>query len=137
MLTYNELLSGYYIFSCLYDQIVSMFLSESLLFFFLLANISSILDLLCYIFFSWHRNVGLAPGKSISFVGASKGALMKGGYAGANQSRMAMSKNMMILPEAKQVEKMTISSAKTITQVLFFRILNLFENDAGKNLIEM
>lgn len=62
---------------------------------------------------------------------------MKGGYAGANQSRMAMSKNMMILPEAKQVEKMTISSAKTITQVLFFRIPNLFENDAGKNLIEM
>ena len=62
---------------------------------------------------------------------------MNGGYAGANQSRMAMSKNMMILPEAKQVEKMTISSAKTITQVLFFRIPNLFENDAGKNLIEM
>ena len=62
---------------------------------------------------------------------------MKGGYAGANQSRMAMSKNMMILPEAKQVEKMTISSAKTITQLLFFRIPNLFENDAGKNLIEM
>ena len=62
---------------------------------------------------------------------------MKGGYAGANQSRMAMSKNMMILPEAKQVEKMTISSAKTITQVLFFRIPNLFENDAGKNLIVM
>nr|XP_020751798.1 WD repeat-containing protein 78-like [Odocoileus virginianus texanus] len=62
-------------------------------------------------------NVGLAPRKSISFVGASKGTLMKGGYAGANQSRMAMSKNMMILPEAKQVEKMTISSAKTITQV--------------------
>ncbi|KAB0387504.1 hypothetical protein FD755_002460 [Muntiacus reevesi] len=63
------------------------------------------------------QNVGLAPRKSISFVGASKGALMKGGYAGANQSRMAMSKNMTILPEAKQVEKMTISSAKTITQV--------------------
>ena len=45
---------------------------------------------------------------------------MKGGYAGANQSRMAMSKNMMILPEAKQMEKMTISSAKTVTQVIFF-----------------
>uniref|UniRef100_A0A8C6D1P6 Dynein axonemal intermediate chain 4 n=1 Tax=Moschus moschiferus TaxID=68415 RepID=A0A8C6D1P6_MOSMO len=58
-------------------------------------------------------NVGLGPRKSISFVGAGKGALMKGGYAGANQSRMAMSKNM-ILPEAKQIEKMTISSAKTV-----------------------
>ena len=62
---------------------------------------------------------------------------MKGGYAGANQSRMTMSKNMMILPEAKQIEKMTISSAKTVTQVIFFRILNLFENYTGKNLIEM
>ena len=62
---------------------------------------------------------------------------MKGGYAGANQSRMTMSKNMMILPEAKQIEKMTISSAKTVTQVILFRILNLFENYTGKNLIEM
>lgn len=62
-------------------------------------------------------NVGLGPRKSISFVGPGKGALIKGGYAGANQSRMAMSKNMMILPEAKQMEKMTISSAKTVTQV--------------------
>ena len=62
---------------------------------------------------------------------------MKGGYAGANQSRMAMSKNMMILPEAKQMEKMTISSAKTVTQVIFFRIPNLFENDAGNKWIQM
>ncbi|XDA70044.1 hypothetical protein R6Z07F_000420 [Ovis aries] len=62
-------------------------------------------------------NVGLGPRKSISFVGAGKGTLMKGGYAGANQSRMTMSKNMMILPEAKQIEKMTVSSAKTVTQV--------------------
>ena len=62
---------------------------------------------------------------------------MKGGYISANQSRMAVSKTMVILPDPKTVEKMNISSTKTVTRVIFFRILSLFENDTGKNLIEM
>ncbi|XP_049735483.1 dynein axonemal intermediate chain 4 isoform X1 [Elephas maximus indicus] len=65
-------------------------------------------------------SVGLTVGpqvrKSISFISTVKGTQTKG-YAGANQSRMAMSKTMMILPEMK-IEKMNISSPKMVIQVI-------------------
>ncbi|XP_010987376.1 dynein axonemal intermediate chain 4 [Camelus dromedarius] len=63
-------------------------------------------------------NIGSQPGKSISFTGLAKGAQMKGGYIGANQSRMAMSKTMLIVSDVKTTEKMTISTTKTAIQVI-------------------
>lgn len=57
------------------------------------------------------------------------------GYSGATQSRMAMSKTMINVPETK--EKVSISSPKTVIQVIFFRILSLFENGTIKNSTEM
>ncbi|KAM9107351.1 dynein axonemal intermediate chain 4 isoform 2-T2 [Megaptera novaeangliae] len=63
------------------------------------------------------RNTGAQPKRSISSTGPAKGAQMKGGYISANQSRMAVSKTMVILPDPKTVEKMNISSTKTVTRV--------------------
>lgn len=57
-------------------------------------------------------------------------------YSSSNQSRMGMSKNMMILPEVKISERMNIPMTKTVTQVIFFSILSLFENDTLKNLMK-
>ena len=79
------------------------------------------MDPLYYVFFSWYRNVASQPKKSISFTGSVKGIQTKG-YAGANQSRMGMSKIMTVLPEMK-VEKMNISTTKAVTQVIFFFFL--------------
>lgn len=73
--------------------------------------------------------------RSISSANQAKGAQAKG-YLGANQSRMAMSKNILILPDMK-TEKMNIPTPRTATQVIFFRILSLFEIDTVKNLIEI
>lgn len=49
---------------------------------------------------------------------------------------MAMSKTMIIGPDIK-AEKMNISTSKTVIQVIFFRILSLFESGTIMNLIEM
>ncbi|XP_058159362.1 dynein axonemal intermediate chain 4 isoform X4 [Dasypus novemcinctus] len=54
--------------------------------------------------------------KSISFISPVKGTQTKG-YAGATQSRMAMSKTLVILPEIK-TEKMGISTNNTYIQVI-------------------
>uniref|UniRef100_A0A8C9BD64 Dynein axonemal intermediate chain 4 n=1 Tax=Phocoena sinus TaxID=42100 RepID=A0A8C9BD64_PHOSS len=62
-------------------------------------------------------NTGTQSKRSISFTGPAKGAQMKGGYISANQSKMAGSKTMVILPDPKTVEKMNISSTKTATRV--------------------
>ncbi|XP_008567225.1 PREDICTED: WD repeat-containing protein 78 [Galeopterus variegatus] len=56
-------------------------------------------------------NSSTQPKKSISFTGTIKGPPMKG-YIGANQSRMALSKTMLIPPELKTIEKMNIASTK-------------------------
>ncbi|KAM7099095.1 dynein axonemal intermediate chain 4 isoform 2-T3 [Molossus nigricans] len=59
-------------------------------------------------------NIGLQPRKSIiNFPGPGK-AQMKG-YASANQSKMGMSKTMMMVPEMKAIEK--TSTTKTFIQV--------------------
>uniref|UniRef100_A0A8C3W1P5 Uncharacterized protein n=1 Tax=Catagonus wagneri TaxID=51154 RepID=A0A8C3W1P5_9CETA len=50
----------------------------------------------------------------------AKGAQIRGGYAGSNQSRMAVSKTMVIPSDIKTTEKMNISSTKVVTQVLEF-----------------
>ncbi|XP_059879510.1 dynein axonemal intermediate chain 4 [Delphinus delphis] len=62
-------------------------------------------------------NTGAQSKRSIIFTGPAKGAQMKGGYISANQSRMPGSKNMVILPDPKTVEKMNISSTKTAMRV--------------------
>ncbi|XP_036880162.2 dynein axonemal intermediate chain 4 isoform X2 [Manis javanica] len=54
--------------------------------------------------------------RSISSANQAKGAQAKG-YLGANQSRMAMSKNTLILPDMK-TEKMNIPTPRTATQVV-------------------
>ncbi|XP_013369893.1 PREDICTED: WD repeat-containing protein 78 [Chinchilla lanigera] len=54
--------------------------------------------------------------KSISFTEKAKENLKKG-YAAANQSRMGVSRNLVILPEMKMTEKVNVSSTK-IVQVL-------------------
>nr|XP_036880164.1 dynein intermediate chain 4, axonemal isoform X4 [Manis javanica] len=54
--------------------------------------------------------------RSISSANQAKGAQAKG-YLGANQSRMAMSKNILILPDMK-TEKMNIPTPRTATQVV-------------------
>uniref|UniRef100_A0A2K6FR43 Dynein axonemal intermediate chain 4 n=1 Tax=Propithecus coquereli TaxID=379532 RepID=A0A2K6FR43_PROCO len=51
--------------------------------------------------------------KSFSIVNPVKATTMKG-YIGANQSRMAVSKTMVIVPELKMAEKMNIPSTKTV-----------------------
>ena len=89
------------------------------------------------IFFPWYRNVGAQPRRSISFNGPAKGAQVRGGYVGANQSRMALSKTMVIPSDIRTTEKKNISSTKVVTQVTDFRILSLFENDTMKNLTAM
>ncbi|XP_045658029.1 dynein axonemal intermediate chain 4 isoform X4 [Ursus americanus] len=61
-------------------------------------------------------SVGPQPKKSISFTNTVKGGQTKG-YIGANQSRMAMSKTLMVLPEIK-TEKMNISTPRTVIQVI-------------------
>ncbi|XP_016063645.1 PREDICTED: WD repeat-containing protein 78 [Miniopterus natalensis] len=62
-------------------------------------------------------SVGLQPRRSvIGFTNPVKGAQMKA-YSSSNQSRMGMSKNMMILPEVKISERMNIPMTKTVTQV--------------------
>ncbi|XP_008070396.1 WD repeat-containing protein 78 isoform X1 [Carlito syrichta] len=62
-----------------------------------------------------YRSSATQPKKSISFISPVRGAPAKS-YAGANQSRMAISKTMVV-PELKLAEKINISSTK-ITQVL-------------------
>ncbi|XP_004431634.1 PREDICTED: WD repeat-containing protein 78 [Ceratotherium simum simum] len=57
------------------------------------------------------------PRKSISVTGPVKGAQTKG-YFGANQTRMAMSKTMIVLPDIKTVEKASVSTTRTVTQVI-------------------
>lgn len=104
-------------------------------FFLLLVNFPSVMDPLYYVFFSRYRSVGPQPKKSISFTNTVKGGQTKG-YIGANQSRMAMSKTLIVLPEIK-TEKMNISTPRTVIQVIFFRILSVFENGTIKNLTEM
>lgn len=89
----------------------------------------------CYVIFSWYRSTGPQPKKSISFISTVKGTQTKG-YSGANQSRMALSKTLTIAPEIK-AEKMSISTPRIVIQVIFFRILSLFENGIIKNLTEM
>ncbi|XP_048076671.1 dynein axonemal intermediate chain 4 isoform X4 [Ursus arctos] len=61
-------------------------------------------------------SVGPQPKKSISFTNTVKGGQTKG-YIGANQSRMATSKTLMVLPEIK-TEKMNISTPRTVIQVI-------------------
>ncbi|XP_035933571.1 dynein axonemal intermediate chain 4 isoform X2 [Halichoerus grypus] len=61
-------------------------------------------------------SVGPQPKKSISFTNTVKGGQTKG-YVGANQSRMAMSKTLTVLPEIK-TEKMNISTPRTVIQVI-------------------
>ncbi|XP_039089343.1 dynein intermediate chain 4, axonemal [Hyaena hyaena] len=56
------------------------------------------------------------PKKSISFISTAKKTQIKG-YSGLNQSRMAMSKTMIIGPDVK-AEKMNISTSKTVIQVI-------------------
>uniref|UniRef100_A0A8D0UJP9 Dynein axonemal intermediate chain 4 n=1 Tax=Sus scrofa TaxID=9823 RepID=A0A8D0UJP9_PIG len=63
-------------------------------------------------------NVGAQPRRSISFNGPAKGAQVRGGYVGANQSRMALSKTMVIPSDIRTTEKMNISSTKVVTQVI-------------------
>ncbi|XP_053446437.1 dynein axonemal intermediate chain 4 isoform X2 [Nycticebus coucang] len=65
------------------------------------------------------RNDNVQVRKSISFIGSGKGPQSKG-YAGANQSRMGMSKTMILPPELKTAEKMNISGTKTV---------QVFDND--------
>lgn len=67
------------------------------------------------------RRTQIPPGvfqskKSITFTEKTKDSLKKG-YAGANQSRMGVSRNLVILPEMKMTEKLNVASAKII-QVL-------------------
>ncbi|KAM8790185.1 dynein axonemal intermediate chain 4 [Rhynchonycteris naso] len=61
-------------------------------------------------------NTAIQPKKSVSFTGAPRGTPMKG-YAGANQSRMGMSRNMVIVPEMKAMEKMNSPITKSVMQV--------------------
>ncbi|XP_032725937.1 WD repeat-containing protein 78 isoform X4 [Lontra canadensis] len=61
-------------------------------------------------------SVGPQPKKSISFTNTVKGGQTKG-YLGANQSRMAMSKTLMVLPEIK-TEKMNMPTVRTPIQVI-------------------
>ncbi|XP_006862560.1 PREDICTED: WD repeat-containing protein 78 [Chrysochloris asiatica] len=61
---------------------------------------------------SWEENIDPQTRKSISFTSPIKVTPPKG-YAGAYQSRMAMSKTMVVLPEVK-VEKVNASSTKVI-----------------------
>ncbi|XP_027466337.1 WD repeat-containing protein 78 isoform X3 [Zalophus californianus] len=61
-------------------------------------------------------SVGPQPKKSISFTNTVKGGQTKG-YVGVNQSRMAMSKTLTVLPEIK-TEKMNISTPRTVIQVI-------------------
>ncbi|XP_004699674.1 dynein axonemal intermediate chain 4 [Echinops telfairi] len=65
-------------------------------------------------FGTW-RSIDPQVRKSISFTSSVKGIQSKG-YAGAYQSRMAMSRTMTVVPEVK-VDKMTVSSTKTPLQV--------------------
>ncbi|XP_058513726.1 dynein axonemal intermediate chain 4 isoform X2 [Ochotona princeps] len=51
--------------------------------------------------------------KSISFIGAGKGVPAKG-YAGANQSKMGLSKTTLTQSDTKAIEKMNIPTTKTI-----------------------
>ncbi|XP_012577584.1 PREDICTED: WD repeat-containing protein 78 [Condylura cristata] len=62
------------------------------------------------------RNIGFGPKKSISFLKPIKASPSKA-YPGAYQSKMGMSRNM-ILPETKPVEKLNISTPRTVIQVL-------------------
>lgn len=136
MLTRNELLSSYYfLFICLYCFHVSKWKSVSWVFFFYCCLIFSIVDPLNYVFFSWYRSTGTQPKKSISFIGPGKGAQRKGSVS-ATQSRMAMSKTMVVPADVKTSEKISISNIKGITQVIFLRILSLFENDTLKKLMK-
>lgn len=63
--------------------------------------------------------VSIAPGpkRSISFFNPVKGAQTKT-YAGAYQSKIGTSRNMTILPETKPLEKLSVSTLKTPTQVI-------------------
>ncbi|XP_022352889.1 WD repeat-containing protein 78 isoform X1 [Enhydra lutris kenyoni] len=61
-------------------------------------------------------SIGPQPKKSISFTNTVKGGQTKG-YLGANQSRMAMSKTLMVLPEIK-TEKMNMPTVRTPIQVI-------------------
>nr|XP_012998627.2 WD repeat-containing protein 78 isoform X2 [Cavia porcellus] len=54
--------------------------------------------------------------KSISFTEKAKEALKKG-FSGVNQSRMGVSRNLVILPEMKTTEKVNVPGPKTV-QVL-------------------
>uniref|UniRef100_A0A673UTI1 Dynein axonemal intermediate chain 4 n=1 Tax=Suricata suricatta TaxID=37032 RepID=A0A673UTI1_SURSU len=56
------------------------------------------------------------PKKSISFLSRAKKTQIKS-YTGASQSRMAMSKSMIIGPDVK-AEKMSISTPRTVIQVI-------------------
>ncbi|XP_012657093.1 WD repeat-containing protein 78 [Otolemur garnettii] len=67
---------------------------------------------------SYGLSDNLQARKSISFIGPGKATQAKG-YAGANQSRMVMSKTMILPPELR-TEKMNISSIKTV---------QVFDND--------
>ncbi|XP_045837491.1 dynein axonemal intermediate chain 4 isoform X2 [Meles meles] len=61
-------------------------------------------------------SVGPQAKKSISFTNTVKGGQTKG-YVGANQSRMAMSKTLTVLPEIK-IEKMNMPTVRTPIQVI-------------------
>lgn len=82
--------------------------------------------------FSLYRAV-LQSKKSISFTEKAKEALKKG-FSGVNQSRMGVSRNLVILPEMKTTEKVNVPGPKTV-QVMFFRNLGLFLKDIMKNLV--
>lgn len=129
MLTHSSKVA---IISCLYFR---FFHVSECVFFLLLVSFSSIVDPLYYVFFSSYRTITSQP-KSISFPGKVK-ATQTRGYFGANQSRMAVSRTAMILPDMKSAEKLNSPTSRTVTQVIFFRILSLFENDVMKNLMEM
>ncbi|XP_046307004.1 dynein axonemal intermediate chain 4 isoform X1 [Marmota monax] len=58
------------------------------------------------------NNASLLPRKSISF-NATRKAPNKG-YIGANQSKLTVSRNLLIPPEMKSIEKLNIPNIKTI-----------------------
>ncbi|KAM5268958.1 dynein axonemal intermediate chain 4 isoform 3-T3 [Hipposideros larvatus] len=61
-------------------------------------------------------NTGTQPVKSISFIGPGKGAQTKRSVS-VLQSRIAVSRSTMLLPDVKTAEKMSISNIRGITQV--------------------
>ncbi|XP_071474039.1 dynein axonemal intermediate chain 4 isoform X2 [Marmota flaviventris] len=58
------------------------------------------------------NNASLLPRKSISFIATRKAP--NKGYIGANQSKLTVSRNLLIPPEMRSIEKLNIPNIKTI-----------------------